>query len=257
MEENDLIEIDFVINLYELSVNKNIEYVKNEILELTNYIRSFQNDCRRIIVKCIIETCYLSDEQIKELTFWCCHVGVDFVKTSTGYGTRGASEHDIKIIKEKISREVEIKASGGINTFEQAVIFFLLGASRIGTSSSVEIINGVESSKKKAVAKMIDHTNLNVNASEKDIERSAKEAIKFGFKTICVRPEHLETAYNTTKNSDVRVCVAVGFDKLVEKDSGIKVNSILGSRLGFERYNQSIEEKKVVMDKLFHIVVIG
>jgi len=255
MEENNLVEIDFVINLYELLTNNNIEYVKNEILEVTNYVRSFQNDCKRIIVKVILETCYLNDEQIQELTGWCCGIDADFVKTSTGYGTRGVSDKDLKLMKPKLSNFVELKASGGIKTFEQAMKYIQQGATRIGTSSSVNIMKEATATKlkelnitKEQFAQMLDHTNLTPTATDQDIKKAVQEAIKNKFKTICIRPKHIQLVYDLTKNTDVRVCIVIGFGNLKEKDSD--------SSLTFERYNATIEQRKAEIDHVFDIIKI-
>ncbi len=253
MEENSLIEIDFAINLYELLENNDIEYVKNEILELTNYIRSFQNDCRRIIVKVIIETCYLSSDQIQHLSQWCCHIGADFVKTSTGYGTRGASEEDIKLIKPMLYDDVQIKASGGIKTFKDAIKFVKLGVARIGASNTPAILEEADEQElkknkftKKTFASFFDHTCLDPEATEEDIESAVNDAIHYSCKAVCVRPEFVALAHTLVKNSSVRICAVVGFEKLREKDNG---------GLEFDRYNLSLEEKKAELDRLFSIII--
>ena len=91
-------------------------------------------------LKVIIETCYLTKEEIKKMTEICNETFVNFIKTSTGFGTRGASVEDIEIINENKNDLLEIKASGGIKTLEQVEKLIDLGVTRIGTSSGVEII---------------------------------------------------------------------------------------------------------------------
>ena len=92
------------------------------------------------VVKVIIESGLLTDSEISLATTIACESGANFVKTSTGITGGGATENAVKIIKENLSNGAEIKASGGIKTKEDALKFISLGATRIGTSSGVEII---------------------------------------------------------------------------------------------------------------------
>ncbi|MBS9524403.1 deoxyribose-phosphate aldolase [Litoribacter ruber] len=94
------------------------------------------------ILKVIIETAYLSEDEIRTACDICSQAGVDFVKTSTGFAPSGAQLADIKLMREILPSNVGIKASGGIKTYEQAVEFIQAGADRIGTSSGVEILKG-------------------------------------------------------------------------------------------------------------------
>ena len=127
-------EIDMVINIGALK-NKDYDYVKKEIENIRDAI-----DGKTL--KVIIETCYLTKEEIKKMTEICNETFVNFIKTSTGFGTRGASIEDIEIINENKNDLLEIKASGGIRNLEDAEKFINLGVTRIGTSSGVEIMNG-------------------------------------------------------------------------------------------------------------------
>ena len=127
-------EIDMVINIGAVK-NKDYEYVKKEIEDIRDAI-----DGKTL--KVIIETCYLNEEEIKKLTEICNETFVNFIKTSTGFGTRGASLEDIEIINKYKNEVLEIKASGGIKTLSDASEFINLGVSRIGTSNGVEIMNG-------------------------------------------------------------------------------------------------------------------
>ncbi len=127
-------EIDMVINIGAVK-NNDFEYVKKEIEDIRDAI-----DGKTL--KVIIETCYLEDDEIKKLTEICNDTFVNFIKTSTGFGTRGASIHDIEIINKYKNDLLEIKASGGINSLEDAEAFINMGVMRIGTSSGVEIMNG-------------------------------------------------------------------------------------------------------------------
>ncbi|MCT6918152.1 MAG: 2-deoxyribose-5-phosphate aldolase, partial [Bifidobacteriales bacterium] len=92
------------------------------------------------VVKVIIETALLSDEQIARASVLVADAGADFVKTSTGFASRGASVHDIEIIKEAVKGRIHIKAAGGIHTRQEAEALINAGAERLGTSSSMAII---------------------------------------------------------------------------------------------------------------------
>ena len=130
--ENGADEIDMVININALK-NKDYDYVKDEIEEIRDAIDGHT-------LKVIIETCFLSEEEIIKMTEICNETFVNFIKTSTGFGTRGASVEDIKIINEHKNDLLEVKASGGIKTLENAEEFINLGVTRIGTSSGVNIM---------------------------------------------------------------------------------------------------------------------
>lgn len=125
-------EIDMVINLGYLKSEK-YQYIEKEV-ELIKL--SIGNK----ILKIIIETCYLSDDEIALASKICSNNGADFIKTSTGFGTRGASLNDIKIIKKNIDSNIKIKASGGIKTRIDALQYIDLGVNRIGTSSGIDLI---------------------------------------------------------------------------------------------------------------------
>lgn len=132
--ENGADEIDMVINLQALK-NKDFDYIKDEIEEIRDSIDGH-------ILKVIIETCYLKEEEIKKMTEICNETFVNFIKTSTGFGTRGASVEDLKIINKYKNDLLEIKASGGIKNLQDAEDMINNGATRLGTSSGVEIMKG-------------------------------------------------------------------------------------------------------------------
>jgi len=94
------------------------------------------------ILKVIIETAYLTDQEIIQACKICSEAGVDYVKTSTGFAPEGATEDHIRLMRENLPSNVGIKASGGIKTYETAVKLIAAGADRIGTSSGVEIVLG-------------------------------------------------------------------------------------------------------------------
>ena len=125
-------EIDMVINIGALK-DKNYDYIKEEIENVRDAI-----DGKTL--KIIIETCYLTEEEIIKMTEICNETFVNFIKTSTGFGTRGASLEDISIINKHKNDLLEIKASGGIKTFEDASMFIEAGVTRIGTSNGANIM---------------------------------------------------------------------------------------------------------------------
>ena len=97
------------------------------------------------ILKVILETCYLEDTEILKASELAIKGGADFIKTSTGFGTRGASAEDIKLMKSVAKDTTKIKASGGIKDTETALKYIDLGAQRLGTSSGIAIMKGEKS----------------------------------------------------------------------------------------------------------------
>lgn len=134
--ENGADEIDMVINIGALK-NKDYKYVKKEIESIRDAIKGK-------ILKVIIETCYLEKDEIIKMTEICNETFVNFIKTSTGFGNEGATVENVKLMKEHASETLEIKASGGIKTYEEAVTFLELGANRLGTSNGVLLMKGEE-----------------------------------------------------------------------------------------------------------------
>lgn len=108
-------------------------------------IDAVKKACGRVPLKVIFETSLLTADEISTVTKWCAEGGIDFVKTSTGFGSRGASIDDIRIMKETITSVkgavTKIKASGGIRNLEQTLALIAAGADRIGASATVSIIN--------------------------------------------------------------------------------------------------------------------
>ena len=126
-------EIDMVLNIGFLKA-KLYHLVQDEIAAVKNSI-----DDR--ILKVILETCYLTDEEIRKACQLCKNAKADFVKTSTGFGTGGATEEAVKIMHEEVGNTLKIKASGGIKDTATAKKYIAMGVSRIGTSSGIEIVN--------------------------------------------------------------------------------------------------------------------
>ena len=125
-------EIDMVINVGMLK-SKDFKYVENEILAVKNEVGN-----RVLIV--IIETCYLTEEEKRVACKLAMNAGADFVKTSTGFGSNGATTKDILLMKEVVKKQLKIKASGGISNKETALNYISIGVSRIGTSSGIKIV---------------------------------------------------------------------------------------------------------------------
>lgn len=125
-------EIDMVINLQALK-NKDYEYVKEEIEEIRDAIDGNT-------LKVIIETCLLTKEEIVKMTEICNETFVNFIKTSTGFSEYGARVEDVELINEHKGEVLEIKASGGIRSLDDAEAMIKAGATRIGTSSGVKIM---------------------------------------------------------------------------------------------------------------------
>lgn len=130
-------EIDMVINVAALKDN-DYDFVLNDIKKVVNEAKN------KALVKVIIETCLLTDEQKIKASELCVEAGADFVKTSTGFSTGGATEEDIKLIKSTVKDKCLIKASGGIRTYEDTVKMINAGANRIGASASVSILKEIK-----------------------------------------------------------------------------------------------------------------
>jgi len=129
-------EIDMVINICALKEG-NYEYILNEIDEIKEI-------CGEKILKVIIETCLLTDEEKVKMCEIISEAGADFIKTSTGFSKAGATFDDIELFSNNIASYVQIKAAGGISNLEDAEKFIELGASRLGTSKVVKIVKASE-----------------------------------------------------------------------------------------------------------------
>ncbi|MCL2211120.1 MAG: deoxyribose-phosphate aldolase [Treponema sp.] len=131
-------EIDMVINVCDVK-NNNYDYILEEI-------KLIKKTCGEKILKVIIETCYLSQEEKMRMCEIVTQAGTDFIKTSTGFGTAGATIADVELFKKHIGKDVKIKAAGGVKTRDDLEMFINAGASRIGTSSAVKLLSGASSS---------------------------------------------------------------------------------------------------------------
>jgi len=131
-------EVDMVVNLGDV---KNGDFEK-----ITAEIRALKEAAGDNILKVIIETCYLTEEEKIKLCQCVTAAGADHIKTSTGFGTAGATLEDIALFKAHIGPKVKMKAAGGIRTVEDMEAFINLGCDRLGTSSAVKILAGEETS---------------------------------------------------------------------------------------------------------------
>jgi len=133
--EDGASELDMVMNLGALK-SQRFEYVENDIRQMARL------DAK---VKVIIEACYLLPEEKIMACELAKRAGADFIKTSTGFGTYGATVEDVRVIRNVIGGSMGIKAAGGISSWEKAKELISAGADRIGASKSIEILNGLKS----------------------------------------------------------------------------------------------------------------
>ena len=131
--ENGADEIDYVINIVELK-NKNYDYIKREMEAIVAVCRE-----NGVLSKVIFENCYLTKDEIAKVAEIAREVKPDFIKTSTGFGTGGATVEDVKLMKSIVGDDVKVKAAGGIRDLETCLAMIEAGAERIGSSSSIEI----------------------------------------------------------------------------------------------------------------------
>jgi len=128
-------EIDMVINISALK-DKNYQYILNEISQIA-YLCTTNN----VLLKVIIETCLLTEDEIIMACLISKKAGADFIKTSTGFSVKGAEIESVRLIRRIVGNRIGVKASGGIKSRADALAMIEAGASRIGTSSSVSIMN--------------------------------------------------------------------------------------------------------------------
>jgi len=128
-------EIDMVINICELK-NGNYDYILNEI-------KALKCLCGSRVLKVIIETCLLTEEEKIRMCKIVTEAGADYIKTSTGFSLHGATREDVALMRANVGADVKVKAAGGIAGIEDAEAFIALGADRIGTSRVIEAVKKV------------------------------------------------------------------------------------------------------------------
>lgn len=125
-------EIDMVIN---------ISWLKDKEYERLAYeLGRMRRQCQNRVLKVILETCLLSDEEIVKACQLCKEAGADFVKTSTGFSTGGATVHAVKLMRKTVGQEMGVKAAGGIRTRKDLEDLVAAGATRIGTSHGIDLV---------------------------------------------------------------------------------------------------------------------
>lgn len=131
-------ELDMVINIGKL-LEGDEEYVQKEVQMLVDVCHAHEK-----LLKVIVETCYLNAAQIATMCRIVEETGADFIKTSTGYGSRGATPEDIALFCHYLKKPVRIKASGGIRTTADAMKYIEMGCQRLGTSNGIDIMEGTQ-----------------------------------------------------------------------------------------------------------------
>lgn len=132
-------EIDMVLNIGRLLSGDN-EYVLHDI-------KRVKEACKERVLKVIIETALLNEEQKRVASEIVKESGADYIKTSTGFSHGGATVEDVELMKSIVGEKIGVKAAGGIRSYQKALQMIEAGASRLGTSSGVAIINGIEDQK--------------------------------------------------------------------------------------------------------------
>ena len=136
--ENGADEIDMVINIGKLRAGED-DYVREEI-------RQIKEACGEKILKVIIETCLLTEEEKIRMCKLVTEAGADYIKTSTGFSKAGATPEDVRLMRANVGEQVLVKAAGGISGLEDAQRFLDAGAARLGTSRVVKAVQGIEES---------------------------------------------------------------------------------------------------------------
>ena len=129
---NGVDEIDMVMNIGALK-DKNYDLVRNDV-------KAVVEAANGTLVKVILETCLLTEDEIKKACELCVEAKADYVKTSTGFSTRGATIEDVRIMKEAVHGKAKVKAAGGVRTPEDMVKIVAAGADRIGTSAGCSLV---------------------------------------------------------------------------------------------------------------------
>lgn len=127
-------EVDMVLN-DSMAKEHNYDYIEKEV-------RLVKKACKKVLLKVILETCLLTDEEITECSKACVRGGADYVKTSTGFSKGGATTHAVELMRAAVGPNIGVKASGGIHSKEEAQSMIDAGASRIGASCGVAIVKG-------------------------------------------------------------------------------------------------------------------
>lgn len=131
-------EVDYVLNISDVK-NGEFEAVLQEMIQFVNIKKNHP----KLVIKIILETCYLTNDEITKVSLLARKAGLDYVKTSTGFGTDGATQEAVRLMKKAVGDNVKVKASGGVRTATDAAAYIELGVERIGTSNGISILEGV------------------------------------------------------------------------------------------------------------------
>lgn len=134
---NGATEVDMVINIG-AAKDGDWQFVEEDIRAVVTAVDA------KALVKVIIETCYLTDEEISQACLSAQHAGADFVKTSTGFGTAGATKEHVALMRQVVGPDMGVKASGGVRTPEDFAAMVAAGATRIGASNGIALLEGAE-----------------------------------------------------------------------------------------------------------------
>lgn len=132
-------EIDYVVNISDVK-NGDFHSVRMEMEQFLKIKEKYPN----LTIKIILEVCYLTNDEISKISLIARECGIDYVKTSTGFGSGGATVESVQIMNELSGDQVKVKASGGIRSAEDAEKYLKIGVSRIGTSNGISIVSGTE-----------------------------------------------------------------------------------------------------------------
>lgn len=145
--ETKIFETENAINngAFEIDMVINIGFLKDKKYdEILNEIKSIKKVCKDKVLKVIIETCLLTDEEKIKMCEIVSQSGADYIKTSTGFSSGGATFEDVSLMGKHVSNGVLVKASGGIASVDDAIKFIKIGASRLGTSRLIGLLNNVD-----------------------------------------------------------------------------------------------------------------
>ena len=144
--ERGAVELDMVLNIGRL-LSLDYEYVEKDIKNVTSLAHE-----KDVLVKVILENCYLTDELIKKACLIAERANADFVKTSTGFGPGGAEIEDVKLMRDSLSESVKVKAAGGVRTLDRLIEMRNAGASRIGATATREILEDAKKRESQGIS---------------------------------------------------------------------------------------------------------
>jgi deoxyribose-phosphate aldolase len=175
-------EIDMVINVGAVR-DKKYDFVKDDIKQVVEASSPSH-------VKVILETCYLTDDEIVKACQLAVEVGAHFVKTSTGFGAFGAFPHHVKLMRETVGPDIGVKAAGGVSNFKDAIRLINAGANRLGTSAGVMILEGAKLFKFASEAWLESEIPCHICPSRHATMAKLPKAVYTYYKKKCLTCEH-------------------------------------------------------------------